>query len=120
MYHHTLAITSHFNDTDVLYNRRGMQVGRSLYKMAKIFWTMNVLIILISCLCSTDGANTLGSFPMPAKSHVMVHSALMKEMACRRHQVTVFSSIPEKYTFQNFTDTEFKLSYSEFLQNSGE
>jgi hypothetical protein len=48
-----------------------------------------------------------------------VHSALMKELARRGHQVTVFSPFPEKYPIQNFTDIEFKLSYHELRQNSG-
>jgi len=49
-----------------------------------------------------------------------VHSTMMKELARGRHQVTVFSPFPEKYSIQNFTYIEFKLSYSELLQNSGE
>ena len=57
---------------------------------------------------------------MPAKSHMRVHSTLMKELARRGHQVTVFSPFPEKYPIQNFTNIELKLSYSELLQNSGE
>jgi len=56
---------------------------------------------------------------MPAKSHMTVHSALMKELARRGHQVTVFSPFPEKYPIENFTDIEFKLSYHELRQNSG-
>jgi glucuronosyltransferase len=80
---------------------------------------MNFLMIFILCICGTDGANILGVFPMPAKSHMVVHSALMKELARRGHQVTVFSPYPEKYPIQNFTDVEFKLSYSELLQKSG-
>ena len=88
--------------------------------MATLFWKTNVLIILISSLCATDGANILGIFPVPAKSHMRVHSTLMKELARRGHQVTVFSPFPEKYPIQNFTDIEFKLSYSEFLQISSE
>jgi hypothetical protein len=57
---------------------------------------------------------------MPIKSHMIIHSALMKELARRGHQATVFSPFPEKYPIQNFTDIEFKLSYSDLLQNSGE
>jgi hypothetical protein len=57
---------------------------------------------------------------MPAKSHMTVHSALMKELARIGHQVTVFSPFPEKYPIQNFTDIEFKFSYPELLQISGE
>jgi len=49
-----------------------------------------------------------------------VHSALMKELARRGHQVTVFSPFPEKYPIQNFNDIEFKLSYHELRQNFGE
>ena len=56
---------------------------------------------------------------MPAKSHMTVQSALMKELARRGHQVTVFSPFPEKYPIENFTDIEFKLSYHELRQNSG-
>ena len=57
---------------------------------------------------------------MPVKSHMIVHSALMKELARRGHKVTVFSPFPEEFPIQNFTDIEFKLSYSDLLQNSGE
>ena len=88
--------------------------------MATLFWNTQVLLILISCLCTTDGANILGVFPIPVKSHMTVHSPLMKELARRGHQVTVFSPFPEKYPIQNFTDIEFKLPYSDLLQNSGE
>jgi len=57
---------------------------------------------------------------MLSKSHMIVHSTLMKELARRGHQVTDFSPFPEKYSIQNFTDIEFKVSYSEMLRNSGE
>jgi len=97
-----------------------MPLGSSLYKMGTPFWKTNILIILMSSLCATDGANILGIFPMPAKSHMTIHSTLMTELARRGHQVTVFSPFPEKYPIQNFTNIELKLSYSELLQNSGE
>jgi len=74
----------------------------------------------ISCLCNTDGANILGIFPMPATSHMTVHSALMKELARRGHHLTVFSPFPEKYPTQNYTYVKFKLSYPQLLQKSGE
>jgi hypothetical protein len=72
--------------------------------MAPLFWKTNVLITFIACLGATDGANILGIFPMLSKSHMTVHSALMKELARRGHQVTIFSPFPEKYQIQNFTD----------------
>ena len=98
--HHLLEITSFYNYEYVLNNRSEMPVGSSLYKMATLFWKTQVLIILISCLCTTDGANNLGIFHMPAKSHMTVHSPLMKELARRGHQVTVSSPFPEKYPIQ--------------------
>jgi hypothetical protein len=96
-----------------------MLVGRSLYKMATLFWKTNVLITLMSRLYATDGANILGIFPMPSTSHMTVHSALMKELARRGHQVTVFSPLPEKSPIQNYTDIEFKLSFHELRKNAG-
>jgi hypothetical protein len=120
LYHHPLAITCLFNDVNLLYNQREIPVGWPLYKMATLFWKTNVLIILTSCLCATDRANILGIFPMPSKSHMTVHSTLMKELARRGHQVTVFSPFPEKSPIQNFTDIEFKLSHYKLRNNSGE
>jgi hypothetical protein len=102
------------------YNRREIQFGRPLLKMAALILKSIAGIILISCFCFTDGANILGIFPMPAKSHVPLHSALMKELARRGHQVTVFSPFPEKYPIQNLTDIEFKLAYSDLQQKIGE
>lgn len=120
LYHHSLVVTSPFHDGNLFYNRRKIPGRRPLYKMATVFWKTNVLITLVSCLRATDGANILGIFPMPIKSHMIVHSALMKELSRRGHQVTVFSPFPEKYPIQNFTDIEFKVSYHELRQNSGE
>jgi glucuronosyltransferase len=88
--------------------------------MASLFWKTNILITLITYQSATEGANILGIFPMPIKSHMTVHSALVKELARRGHQVTVFSPFPEKYPIQNITDIEFKLSYHELRENSGE
>jgi hypothetical protein len=76
-------------------------------------------LILLLCLYGTEGARILGIFPMPAKSHMTVHSALMKELARRGHEVTVFSPFPEKSPIPNYTDIQFKLSYSEIFPNRG-
>jgi glucuronosyltransferase len=80
---------------------------------------LSMLIILLLCLHAAEGARILGIFPMPAKSHMTVHSALMKELARRGHEVTVFSPFPEKSPMPNYTDIEFKVSYSELLPTSG-
>jgi hypothetical protein len=56
---------------------------------------------------------------MPVKSHMTVHSALMKELARRGHEVTVFGPFPEKSPIPNYTEIEFKLSYSDLLPTTG-
>jgi len=120
IYHHLEALVSLFSGENLLHNHREIAVGELLYKVLTLLLKMHFLIIFITCLCNTDGANILGIFPMPSKSHMMVHSALMKELVRRGHHVTVFSPFPEKYPIENFTDIKFKLSYLEILQKSGE
>jgi glucuronosyltransferase len=105
---------------NLLLNHREITVGELIYKVLTLPLKMHFLMIFILCLCNTDGANILGIFPMPAKSHMTVYSALLKELARRGHQVTVFSQFPEKSPIQNFTDVEFKLSYPELIRKSGE
>ena len=104
----------------LLYNRRKMTVGWTLSKMANLLWKTYFLITLISCIPATDGANILGIFPMPSMSHMTVHSSLLKELARRGHRVTVFSPFPEQSPIPNYTDIEFKLSYHELRQITGE
>jgi hypothetical protein len=119
IYHHLEAFLSLFSGENLLHNHREITVGELLYKVLTLLLKMHFLIIFISCLCNADGANILGIFPMPSKSHMTVHSSLLKELALRGHQVTVFSPYPEKYPIQNFTDIEYKVSYPELLQKTG-
>jgi hypothetical protein len=43
----------------------------------------------------------------------------MKELANRGHQVTIFSPFSEATTVSNYTDIEFKATFSELLLGSG-
>jgi glucuronosyltransferase len=52
----------------------------------------------------SHGARILGVFPFPARSHLIVHKALMLELARRGHEVTVVSSFPESKPIPNYTD----------------
>jgi glucuronosyltransferase len=50
------------------------------------------------------GARILGIFPFPARSHHIVHKALMLELARRGHEVTVVSAFPENKPIPNYRD----------------
>jgi glucuronosyltransferase len=63
-----------------------------------------VLALLITGAYLSSGARILGLFPMAARSHMAVHSALVKELAHRGHEVTVVSPFPEKTTITNYKD----------------
>ncbi|XP_069697456.1 UDP-glycosyltransferase UGT5-like [Periplaneta americana] len=63
-----------------------------------------VAVILVASFYIAHGAQILGLFPFPGKSHMIVNSALMKELARRGHQVTVMSFFPESQPIPNLTD----------------
>jgi glucuronosyltransferase len=65
------------------------------------------------------GAKILGVFPLPGKSHFIVSSALMKELANRGHQVTVLSPFPEKSPIPNYTDIDISITRDDFLNTTG-
>jgi len=65
------------------------------------------------------GAKILGIFPLPGKSHFIVSSALLKELANRGHQVTVFSPFPEKSPIPNYTNIDTTLTREHFLNTTG-
>jgi glucuronosyltransferase len=50
------------------------------------------------------GARILGVFPFPERSHVILHKALMLELARRGHEVTMVNSYPEQKPIPNYTD----------------
>jgi glucuronosyltransferase len=54
------------------------------------------------------GARILGVFPFPERSHVILHKALMLELARRGHEVTMISCYPEDEPIPNYTDIVLK------------
>jgi glucuronosyltransferase len=60
--------------------------------------------LLLLIVAQSHGAKILGLFPFPARSHLIVHRALMFELASRGHQVTVVSPFPENKPIANYTD----------------
>jgi glucuronosyltransferase len=77
------------------------------------------LLLSIFVAHGAHGAKILGIFPLPGKSHFIVSSALLKELANRGHQVTVYSPFPEKSPIPNYTNIDTGLSRDDFLNTTG-
>jgi hypothetical protein len=68
-------------------------------------WLVMLVLLLVA---QSHGARILGVFPFPARSHLIVHKALMFELARRGHQITVVSAFPENKPISNYTDITVK------------
>lgn len=66
------------------------------------------LLLALLPVTLSHGARILGMFPIPARSHLMVHKPLMLALARRGHEITVVSSFPESKPIPNYTDIEVK------------
>jgi glucuronosyltransferase len=79
---------------------------------------LGVLLVVIG-VHEVRGAKILGLFPLPSKSHFAVSSALIKELANRGHQVTVYSPFPEKSPIPNYTNIDTGANRDDFLRHTG-
>jgi glucuronosyltransferase len=77
------------------------------------------LLLSVFVAHGAHGAKILGIFPLPGKSHFTVSSVLLKELANRGHQVTVYSPFPEKSPIPNYIDIETKSTRDDFLNTTG-
>ncbi|XP_049545913.1 UDP-glycosyltransferase UGT5-like [Anopheles darlingi] len=82
--------------------------------MVKFRVTLAVSIALVAlCLIglppAIDGAKILGIFPTSARSHFIVGSSLMKELARRGHEVTVINPFPQKKPLPNYRDIDVSI-----------
>jgi glucuronosyltransferase len=66
------------------------------------------LVLALLPVALNDGARILGMFPFPARSHLIVHKALMFELAKRGHEITMVSAFPENKPISNYTDIPLK------------
>jgi glucuronosyltransferase len=78
-----------------------------------------LLMLMLMPVAIIRGAKVLGVFPFPARSHLIVHKALMFELARRGHEVTVVSSFPENKAIPNYTDIELKTSMQDLMGSGG-
>ncbi|XP_023717901.1 UDP-glucuronosyltransferase 1-8 [Cryptotermes secundus] len=72
-----------------------------------------LVALVVALLTTSESAHILGVFPIPAKSHNIVFSALTRELARRGHQVTVISPFREKNPIPNLTEIEVKLDLTD-------
>lgn len=69
----------------------------------RLLRVFKVLLSLLLFVSQNAASKILGIFPMPSKSHTILGTALLKELALRGHQVTMLSpflmdNLPAKYT----------------------
>ncbi|XP_075214912.1 UDP-glucosyltransferase 2-like [Lycorma delicatula] len=77
--------------------------------MMKISFVPATLLLLSWFGCTTtfvESANILAVVPFNGRSHYIVIEALLKGLAAKGHQVTVFSSFPQKKPVKNLTDID--------------
>lgn len=78
---------------------------------------MNILtvLLLLSLSCGVFGAKILAIFHFPCKSHHILGSTLLKNLADRGHQVTMVSPFPFKEQIKNYRDVDITgmLEYKE-------
>ncbi|PNF23012.1 UDP-glucuronosyltransferase 2B33 [Cryptotermes secundus] len=75
-------------------------------------------VLVIIGVEGVKGARILGLFPLPSFSHFAVPSALLKELANRGHQVTVYSPFPEKSPISNYTNIDTGARRDDFLRHT--
>jgi glucuronosyltransferase len=76
------------------------------------------MLVLLPVTLS-HGARILGVFPFPGRSHLIVHKALMLELARRGHEITMVSSFPESKPIPNYTDIEVKATFETLIGSTG-
>ena len=67
----------------------------------------------------STGAKILGIFPFQGKSHFIVASALLQELANRGHDVTVISHYPQMEKRANYTDVYVKTTLMDVMKGQG-
>ncbi|PNF23016.1 hypothetical protein B7P43_G09834, partial [Cryptotermes secundus] len=83
---------------------------------ANLLWCVRTALLpLLMNVCG--GAKILGIFPSHSRSHAIISSALMRELAARGHHVTVLSMHPQVDNVGNYTDIVLKSSLLDLLDN---
>lgn len=67
---------------------------------------MRVLLGVLCLVSAGHCSRILAILPIPVKSHYLVMEPLLQALAARGHQVTVYSSFPQKTPLPNLTDID--------------
>ncbi|KAF4519851.1 UDP-glycosyltransferase-08 [Ephemera danica] len=84
---------------------------------ATVIFVVSTLAVLLVPL-PTQCARILAIEPFPAKSHMVVFSALTKELARRGHEVVVVSAFPLSKPMANYTDIDIMPYMDSVLENA--
>ena len=76
--------------------------------------------LFLQILHLSTGAKILGIFPFQGKSHCILASALLRELANRGHDVTVISHHPQTEKIANYTDVYVKTTLMDVMKDQGE
>ncbi|KZC13026.1 PREDICTED: UDP-glucuronosyltransferase 2A3-like [Dufourea novaeangliae] len=75
------------------------------------------LLALLACCHFGNGLRILGIFPLNGRSHFVMASRLMEELAERGHQVDVVSHFPRKTPMPNYKDLSIAGSLPQVVNN---
>ena len=64
------------------------------------------VLAIVSSTSFVNGARILGIYHFPSKSHHILGSTLLKELAARGHQVTMLSPFPLEKPPPNYVDID--------------
>ena len=78
-----------------------------------------VVLFLAADLNFIETAKILAIFPFQSRSHLIMGSALMKELLKRGHEITMISHHPEKEKIANYTDIYVKTTMMDVLGDQG-
>jgi glucuronosyltransferase len=77
------------------------------------------MLLLLLLVTGSHCARILGVFPFPAKSHMIVHRVLMRELASRGHHVTEVTPFMESKIVPNYTQIEVKFDFAKATGGNG-
>ncbi|KAJ9601564.1 hypothetical protein L9F63_000307 [Diploptera punctata] len=82
-------------------------------------WLTLVVLLVTTRLTLIEAAKILTIFPFQSRSHMIMGSALAKELAESGHDVTMISHFPEKNKIPNYTDIYVETTMMDVAGNQG-
>lgn len=73
--------------------------------------------LVVFALQIVEGAKILALVPLAARSHWIIMEPLFRELASRGHQLTVYSTFPQKQPLANYTDIDLSAQIPQLTNN---